>query len=338
MKAIVLKGLGGPDQLSYEEVMTPKPKGNEVVVKLKYASLNRRDVWIPYGKYPGIKLPAILGSDGAGEVAALGENVKNIEVGSEVIINPSLNWGESDAFNGPDYSILGMPTNGTYAQYVAVPVENVYPKPEYLSMEEAAALPLSALTAYRAVVVRGEVKRDETVFIPGIGSGVALFALQIAAATGANVYVTSSSDEKLEKAKELGAIGGVNYRSDTYVRDLKGEIGGADLLIDGVGGKTFNDLIQLAKTGGRIINFGATAGPVPDLVLPRLFFKHLDIKGTTMGSSRNFEEMLQFFADHEIRPVIDRIFPLQEAAEAQRYMEKGQQFGKIILEIPEGDE
>ncbi|OCA85383.1 alcohol dehydrogenase [Bacillus wudalianchiensis] len=318
--------------------MTPKPKGNEVVVKLKYASLNRRDVWIPYGKYPGIKLPAILGSDGAGEVAALGENVKNIEVGSEVIINPSLNWGESDAFNGPDYSILGMPTNGTYAQYVAVPVENVYPKPEYLSMEEAAALPLSALTAYRAVVVRGEVKRDETVFIPGIGSGVALFALQIAAATGANVYVTSSSDEKLEKAKELGAIGGVNYRSDTYVRDLKGEIGGADLLIDGVGGKTFNDLIQLAKTGGRIINFGATAGPVPDLVLPRLFFKHLDIKGTTMGSSRNFEEMLQFFADHEIRPVIDRIFPLQEAAEAQRYMEKGQQFGKIILEIPEGDE
>ncbi|KMY54274.1 alcohol dehydrogenase [Bacillus sp. FJAT-27231] len=338
MKAIVLKELGGPDHLSYEEVVTPKPKGNEVIVKLKYASLNRRDVWIPYGKYPGIELPAILGSDGAGEVAALGENVKNIEVGSEVIINPSLNWGESDAFNGPGYSILGMPTNGTYAQYVAVPIENVYPKPEYLSMEEAAALPLSALTAYRAVVVRGEVKRDETVFIPGIGSGVALFALQIATAAGANVYVTSSSDEKLEKAKELGAIGGANYRSDTYVRDLKGEIGGADLLIDGVGGKTFNDLIQLAKMGGRIVNFGATAGPVPDLVLPRLFFKHLDIKGTTMGSSRDFEEMLQFFADHEIRPVIDRIFPLQEAAEAQRYMEKGQQFGKIILEIPEGDE
>ena len=167
---------------------------------------------------------------------------------------------------------------------------------------------------------------------------MALFALQIAVAAGANVYVTSSSNEKLEKAKELGAVGGANYHSDTYVKDLKAKMGGADLLIDGVGGETFNDLIQLANPGGRIVSFGATRGPVPDFVLPRLFFKHLDVRGTTMGSPRDFDQMLQFFADHQIRPVIDRVFSLREASEAQFYMEKGRQFGKIILEISEDDE
>lgn len=335
MKAIVLKEIGGPDQLVYEEVDTPVPQPNEILVRLKYASLNRRDVWITYGQYPGMKLPSILGADGAGEIAGLGENVKGRELGSEVIINPSLNWGDSDHFNGPDYSILGMPTDGTYAQYVAVPAENVYNKPEYLSMEEAASIPLSALTAYRAVVVRGKVKQGETVLIPGIGSGVALFALQIAVAAGANVFVTSSSKEKIEKARDLGAKGGVNYRKDTYVKDLKAQMGGADLAIDGVGGQTFNDLIQLAKPGGRIVSFGATTGPVPDLVLPRLFFKHLNVMGSTMGSSRDFEDMIQFFEEHQIRPAIDQVFSLEEAAKAQSYMEKGHQFGKIILEIPE---
>ncbi|KAB7709185.1 zinc-binding dehydrogenase [Bacillus aerolatus] len=337
MKAIILRETGGPNQLKYEDVQMLVPQSGEVLVKLKYASLNRRDVWITYGMYPGMKLPSILGADGAGEVVAVGDQVEEIEVGSQVVINPSLHWGENEAFNGPDYTVLGMPIDGTYAQYVSVPSENVYLKPNYLSFEEAAALPLSALTAYRALVTRGNVKKGETVLIPGIGSGVALFALQIAAAIGANVFVTSSSEEKLEKAKKLGAAGGTNYRSGAYVKDLKEKMGGADLVIDGVGGKTFNDMIQLSKPSGRIVNFGATTGPIPELVLPRIFFKHLDVKGTTMGSPRDFEQMLQFFTEHQIRPVIDRTFSLEEAAEAQLYMEKGQQFGKITLKIPDGE-
>lgn len=334
VKAVVLRELGGPNQLQFEDVDMPELKANEVLVRLKYASLNRRDVWITYGQYPGLKLPSILGADGAGEVVAIGDEVEGIEVGSNIMINPALNWGENPDYNGPDFSILGMPTNGTYAQFVAVPSENIYIKPNYLSWEEAAALPLAGLTAYRALMTRGGLKKGETVLIPGIGSGVALFALQMAVAKGANVFVTSSSDEKIELAKKLGASGGVNYRSEQWVKELKNVMGNADLIIDGIGGETFIQLINLAKPAGRIVNFGATTGPVPQLVLPRVFFKHLDIKGTTMGNPQEFTQMLQLFEEHQIHPVIDQSFPLSEAKEAQLYMEKGQNFGKIILEIP----
>lgn len=333
MKAIVLRELGGPKQLQYEDVDIPVLKSEEVLVRLKYASLNRRDVWITYGQYPGLKLPSILGADGAGEVVAISEGAEGIKEGSKVVINPGLNWGENPDYNGPDFSILGMPTDGTYAQYVKVPHENIYEKPKYLSWGEAAALPLAGLTAFRSVTTRGRLKKGETVLIPGIGSGVALFALQIAVAMGANVFVTSSSEEKIEQAIKLGALGGVNYRSEHWVKELKKIMGGADLIIDGTGGENFIHLINLAKPAGRIVNFGATTGPVPQLVLPRVFFKHLDIRGTTMGSPQEFKQMLQFFEEHQIHPVIDKIFPLSEAKEAQIYMEKGQNFGKILLEI-----
>jgi zinc-binding alcohol dehydrogenase/oxidoreductase len=334
LKAIVLRELGGPNQLQYEDVDTPVPKSGEVLVRLKYASLNRRDVWITYGLYPGLKLPSILGADGAGEVVAVSDEVEGIKVGSHVVINPALNWGDNPNYNGPDFSILGMPTDGTYAQYVTVPCENIYEKPNYLSWKEAAALPLGGLTAYRALMTRGCVQKGETVLIPGIGSGVALFALQMAVAKGATVFVTSSSDGKIEQAKKLGASGGVNYRSEQWAKELKKVMGSADLIIDGVGGENFNQLINLAKPAGRIVNFGATCGPIPELVLPRVFFKHLDIKGTTMGNPQEFKQMLQFFEEHQIYPVIDQSFPLKEAKEAQLYMEKGQSFGKISLEIP----
>jgi NADPH:quinone reductase-like Zn-dependent oxidoreductase len=333
MKAVVLRELGGPSKLQYEEVDMPTLKSNEVLVRLQYASLNRRDVWITYGQYPGLQLPSILGADGAGEVVAIGDEVEGIVVGSRVVINPGLNWGDHPDYNGPEFNILGMPTDGTYAQYVAVPCENVYEKPNYLSWAEAAALPLAGLTAFRALTTRGCLKKGETVLIPGIGSGVALFALQIAVSMGANVFVTSSCDEKIAQAKKLGASGGVNYRSDQWVKELKELMAGADLIIDGTGGENFIQLINLAKPAGRIVNFGATTGPVPQLVLPRIFFKHLDIRGTTMGNPQEFKQMLQFFEEHQIHPVIDRTFPLSEAMEAQLYMEKGQNFGKILLQI-----
>ncbi|OIJ09362.1 alcohol dehydrogenase [Anaerobacillus arseniciselenatis] len=335
MKAIVLRELGGPNQLRYEDVEVPTPKENEVLVRLKYAALNRRDLWITYGMYPGMKLPSILGSDGAGEVVAVGNQVSDIKVGSAVVINPALNWGENRNYNGREHHILGMPTNGTYAEYVVAPAENVFTKPEYLSWEEAAALPLAALTAFRSLMFRGNLKKGENVLIPGIGSGVALLALQIAVAHGANVFVTSSSDEKLEKAKQLGAKGGVNYRSDSWVKEMKKLMGGADLIIDGVGGENFNHMLSLANPAARIVNFGATSGPIKELLLPRIFFKQLDIKGSTMGSPEDFKDMLQFFGEHKISPYVDKCYSLKDAKEAQLYMEKGENFGKITLEISE---
>ncbi|OMP68050.1 zinc-binding dehydrogenase [Domibacillus epiphyticus] len=333
MKGILLSETGGPDNVQYMNVEQPIPGIGDVVVRLKNASLNRRDVFITYGMYPGMNLPSILGADGAGVVYSVGDNVESLMVGDEVVINPGINWGPDINYNAPDFHVLGMPADGTFAEFIKVPSENVYRKPAYLSWMETAAIPLSALTAYRAVITRGDVKSGTVVFIPGIGSGVALFALQIAIARRARVFVSSSSDEKIARAKRMGAEGGVNYRSESWVKTLKEEMGSADVIIDGIGGETFKDLIHLAKPGGKIINFGATAGPVPELVLPRVFFKHLDIRGTTMGSPQEFADMLQLFEQHEIRPVIDKQFPLADAASALKYMEEGSVFGKIVLDI-----
>lgn len=333
MKAVVLRELGGPNKLNIEDVEVKKPKANEVLIRVKYAALNRRDVFITYGLYPGMELPSILGSDGAGEVVEVGENVTKFKAGDEVIINPALNWGDNRAYHSPEHRILGMPSDGTFAEYVIAPEENVFLKPSHLSFEEAAALPLAGVTAFRALMYRGNLQKGETVLIPGIGSGVALLALQIAVQHGAKVFVTSSSDEKLEKAKQLGASGGVNYRSDDWVKQLKKMMGGADLVIDGVGGSNFVQMISLANPGGRIVNFGATSGPVKELLLPRVFFKHLDIRGSTMGSPEDFQDMVDFFTEHKITPYIDKCFALDDIVDAQLYMEKGENFGKITIEI-----
>lgn len=333
MKAVLLSEAGGPDVARYTEMEKPVPGIGEVVIQLKNASLNRRDLFITYGMYPGMKLPCILGADGAGVVHSIGDNVESLNEGDEVVINPGIEWGEDIRFNSPAFHILGMPENGTYAEYVKVPAESVYRKPSYLTWAEAAALPLAALTAYRALFTRGEWKKGDAVFIPGIGSGVALFSLQMAVAGGARVFVSSSSDEKIEWAKKLGAAGGANYRNEGWVKMLQREMGGADLVIDGIGGETFKDLIQLVKPGGKIVNFGATSGIVPELVLPRIFFKQIDIRGTTMGSPQEFAAMLTLFEQHKIRPVIDKQFPLQNAVSALKYMEENQAFGKIVIDI-----
>lgn len=335
MKAVILRELGGPEKLLYEELPDPVAQPGEVVVRLKAAALNRRDAYARVGLYPGVKLPAIPGSDGAGIVESVGEGVTGFQPGQAVVINPALNWGPNPRFYGPDFTILGIPTNGTYAQKVKVPASNVYPKPDYLSWTEAAALPLAGLTAYRALFTRGELTSGETVMVPGIGGGVATFLLQMAAAVGAQVFVTSSSDDKLLRAQQLGAAGGANYRNNQWVKNLRSLAQGFDLAVDSIGGDTFNDLITLARPGSRIVVFGATAGPVNNLVMPRLFFKQLDIRGSTMGSPDDFRNMLDFCQTHQLHPVIDRVFPLQEAGAAQTAMEQGIQFGKIVLEIPE---
>lgn len=337
MKAMVLHEIGGPEKLSYEDAPDPEPGSGESVVRLHAAALNRRDVFVTRGQYPGAKpeaLPAILGSDGSGEVVARGDGAAGPDEGTEVVINPALYWGDDPRKPGKEYRILGLPDDGTFAQHVKVPSENVFPKPSHLSHEEAAAIPLGALTAYRALVTRGGIEKGETVVVPGIGSGVATFVVQMAAALGARLFVTSGEDEKIEKAKELGAEGGVNYNSEDWSRELKSMTGGVDLAVDHVGGEAFDAMVSLARPGSRIVTFGATAGPKVTVVMPRIFLKHLTILGTAMGTNEEFGAMLDLFAEHGLRPTINETFPLQETAAAMEYMEEGSGIGKIVLAIP----
>lgn len=337
MKAIRLHELGGPENLVYEDVPEPEPGPGEVVVRLRNAALNRRDVFVTQGMYPGAKpdaLPVTLGSDGSGEVAARGDGVNGPGEGEEVVIHPSLYWGDDERLPGKDYRILGLPEDGTYAQFVKVPAENVFPKPGHLSHEEAAAIPLAALTAYRALFTRGQLKEGETVLVPGIGGGVATFLVQMASAAGARVFVTSGSDEKIEKAKGLGAEGGVNYGTEKWSKELRGMAGAVDLSVDSIGGEVFDALVTLAKPGGRVVTFGATAGAVPKLVMPKVFLKQIDILGTAMGSAQEFGQMLAFYEKHDLHPVINETFELEDATAAMNHMEEGRGIGKIVLNVP----
>src|SRR5919107_408013 len=337
MKAVRLHELEGPEGLHYEDVNDPEPDSGEIVVKLHTAALNRRDVFASQGMYPGVTpdiLPGIPGSDGSGEVAAKGDSAEGPDEGTEVVINPALYWGDNPRIPGKDYRILGIPDDGTFAQFVKVPADHVLPKPSHLSHEEAAAIPLAALTAYRALFTRGQLQEGETVFVPGIGGGVATFVVQMAKAAGATVFVSSGEDEKLEQAKELGAEGGVNYNSEDWSKELKSMAGGVDLSIDSIGGDAFNNMIQLAKPGGRIVVFGATAGPASKVMTISIALKNLDVFGTAMGNAQEFGDMLKFYEKHDLHPVINETFPLEEATAAQQHMEEGKGIGKIVLEIP----
>ena len=338
MKAMVLHELGGPDTPRSQDAPEPEPGPGETVVRLHAAALNRRDVFATRGQYPGARpeaLPVILGSDGSGEVVARGDSAGGPDEGTEVVINPALYWGDDPRKPGKEYRILGLPDDGTFAEFVKVPAESIFPKPSHLSHEEAAALPLGALTAYRALVTRGELKEGETVLVPGVGSGVATFVVQIAAALGARVFVTSSSDEKLDKAKEFGAEGGVNYNSDDWSKELRSMTGGVDLSVDLVGGEAFNALVSLARPGSRIVAVGATAGPTPKAMTIRIALKHLDVLGTAMGTNEEFGAMLDLFAEHGLRSTINETFSLEETAAAMQHMEEGKGIGKIVLGIPD---
>jgi zinc-binding alcohol dehydrogenase/oxidoreductase len=335
MKAIILREIGGPEKLQLETVPDPYPGQGEAVVRLKAAALNHRDVWIRRGLYAGIRLPVILGSDGAGMVEQVGSDVEKKWLNLPVIINPGLFWGENPHVQGPRFNILGLPWDGTYAEKVKVPVVNLHPKPGLLSWEEAAAVPLASLTAYRALVTRAVLQAGETLLITGIGGGVSTFALQIARKIGARIIVTSSCDKKLARAKSLGAEAGVNYRdADWEQKVLELTDGrGPEVVLDSVGGETFPKCLQIARPGGRIVTYGSTQGPAKELLIRQIFWKQLTILGSTMGTTREFEEMMKWYEKDELRPVIDQIFPLEAATEAHRRMDNAEQFGKIILRI-----
>jgi zinc-binding alcohol dehydrogenase/oxidoreductase len=335
VNAIVLHSVGEPEALRVEEVPDPTPGPGQVVVRLRAAALNHRDLFICRGQYAGIRFPIIPGSDGAGEVAAVGPGVTGVVRGAPVVINPSLEWGDDPRAFGPRWRILGLPDNGTFAEQVAVPAANVLPAPEGLSDEEAAAIPLAGLTAYRALVTRGHVQRGETVLVLGIGGGVATCALLIARHAGARVLVTSGTDAKLARAQALGAEGGFNYKTTDWVAAAREATGGRgpELIIDGTGGETFERALDAARPGGRVVTYGATTGNAPQLTVRRVFWKQLSVLGSTMGTPDDFRAMLALFGKDKLRPVVDQVFPLADAGRALRRMEEAAQFGKIVLRI-----
>jgi NADPH:quinone reductase-like Zn-dependent oxidoreductase len=272
-----------------------------------------------------------LGSDGSGVVTKAGSASGNNWTGKEVMINPGMNWGDDPAFHSRQFKILGLPDNGTFAEYVKVPAECIYEKPAYLSFEEAAAIPLAGLTAYRAVFTKGKIKKGDKILITGIGGGVALMVLQMAVAAGADVYVTSGSDEKIEKAVKLGAKLGVNYKISEWYKLFQSAVEGFDVIIDSAAGDDFKHFVGLANPGGRIVIYGGTQGPISTLNPQKIFWKQLSIMGTTMGNQTEFREMLTFFEEHQIKPVVDEIYDMKKAEEAIRRMDDGRQFGKIVL-------
>ena len=319
MKALVIEQ---PNQYPVLRDMDWAPETGKVRVDLHASALNHRDVWICKGLYPGIRYPVVPGSDGSG-----------LWDGREVVINPSLNWGSDERFPRREYSILGMPENGTFSAEVRVVPEQIYDKPAHLNALEAAALPLAGLTAYRALIVRGAPLPGDRVLITGVGGGVALFALQFALALKLEAYVTSGSREKIGKAMALGAAGGVSYLDTDWPDRLKAiNPEGFDIVIDGAGGTGFSSFIPLARPGGRIVSYGGTRGKTGTLNTQQIFWKQLTILGSTMGSDRDFSNMLAFVSEHRIVPVIDSLFGFDEVHKAFTRMEEGKQFGKIVFQ------
>ncbi len=317
MKAIVLKK---ENTLPVIDDFLLEDKKDKAKVKLIASAINHRDLWIIKSMYAGIKYPIILGSDGIG-----------IFEDKKVIINPGQNWGNNGNVQSSRFKILGLPDHGTFAEYVYTPKQYLYPAPNHLTDYEAAALPLGGLTAYRALFSKAKLKKDDKVLIAGIGGGVALFAMQFALAAGLEVYVSSSSDKKIEKAIKLGANGGINYTKKDWHKELKAISGGVDIIIDSAAGAGFSTYLKLINPGGRIVIYGGTRGNIQNLSPQILFWKQISIFGSTMGSDLDFSDMLQFVNKHKIRPVLDSLYNLEDFNIAIKRMEEGRQFGKIVL-------
>ena len=318
MKAIRIHEDGGPEVLRYEDVPDPEPRDGEVLVELRAASLNHLDVWIRKG-LPSVPKPRILGADGAGVLAGTDERV---------VINPGI------VENGKMH-IIGETRDGTHAELIAVPSSAVHPIPGDLSFEEAAAFPLTFMTAYRMLVTRARLQPGEWVLVWGVGGGVASAAVALAKALGANVVATSSSDEKLARATELGADATVNHATGdvvAFVREVTG--GGAHVVVDDVGEATWKRTLDAARPEGRIVVCGATTGPNPPAALHRVWWKQLSILGSTMGTPDDFRGVCDLIEAGQVRPLVDSVFPLAEAAAAHERLEAGLQLGKIVLRIP----
>lgn len=345
MKAVRLHGYGGIDQLRYEETESPQlTSSTEVIVRLRAAALNHVDIWNRSGLTGmEVEMPHILGADGAGIVVETGSEVANVKKGDSVCLYPATGCGKCEfCLTDSDFMcihlrVLGERLKGTYAEYVKLPAQNCFSIPPGFSFEESAAFPLVFLTVWRMLVTNARLRPGDQVLILGIGGGVATAALQIAKQMGTHVIVTSSSDEKLAMARNWGADHGINYLKSDFAKETRALTAkrGVDVVVDCVGGDSWaNSLASLAK-GGRLVTCGATAGAFPQTDLRRIFWNHLSIFGSTMGSREEFRQILNFLRNTQIRPIIDQLFPLSETAAAHQRMERGEQFGKIVLQIAE---
>lgn len=311
-----------------KDIPIPIPGTGEVLVELHYAALNHLDLWTIRSRNEDI----VLGSDGAGIIHDTGAGVDRSLIGKQVMINPGIGWGNDPRIASDSFDILGTYSKGTLAAFVCVPQENVFEIPSYLSMKEAAAIPMAGVTAFRALFTKARLTQSDRVLITGIGGGVALFLLQFAVAAGAEVYVTSSSDEKIQKATSLGAAGGFNYTSGDWVAQAK-SAGGFDVIIDSAAGNGFAALTEVAAPAARIVLFGRTAGEINHLNPGIIFNKQLSIMGTLMGTNEEFRAMLAYCSSHAIQPVIDSAFPLSNITAAFDRLTDHSHFGKVRISL-----
>jgi len=338
-----MHGYGGIEQLFYEDANEPKiTEPDHVIVKLKAAAINHIDIWNRMGATGiPIRLPHILGGDGAGTIVEAGASVVNVKVGDAVCLYPPTGCGQCEfCLTDRDFMcirlrVLGERLEGTYAEFVEVPAENCFPIPAGYSFEEAAAFPLVFITLWRMVVTNAKLEPGETILIIGVGGGVASATLQVAKKIGARVIVTSGSDEKLARAKALGADHGINHYKENFVDAVHNLTAGrgVDVVLDCVGGEVWRKSLASLAIGGRLVTCGATAGGEPNDDIAAIFSKHLKIYGSTLGSREEFRQLINFLNISGINPIIDRVFPLKDAATAQKYVEDGKQFGKVVLRI-----
>ena len=342
MKAAIFRQHGGPEVLEYTDVPEPVLSANEVLVEVKACALNHLDIFVRTG-LPGIEipLPHILGNDVAGVVRESGELVTWVKPGDEVMVQPGVSCGHCEAcLSGQDnqcreYDIVGYRRNGGYAELVAVPGVNIIPKPAELSWEEAAALPLVTVTAWHMLVTRANVQPGEDVLVHAAGSGVGSIAIQIAKLRGARVITTASSDEKLAKARGLGADETINYTREDWPKEVRRLTGrkGVDVVVEHTGAATWPGSISALKNGGRLVTCGATSGFDARTDLRQVFYRHLTLLGSFMGSKGELLEAMKFVAAGKIRAVVDRVLPLSEARQAHEVIEDRAQFGKVVIRV-----
>jgi NADPH:quinone reductase-like Zn-dependent oxidoreductase len=339
MTAVRVHNQGTPDVLQIDSVEIPKPKVNQVVLKVKACALNHLDIWCRSG-LPGLKLPLILGCDVAGEITTLGEGVTNVKVGDKVLVSPGISCGTCKHCLAGDenlcryYHILGAGCNGGYAEYVAVPGINCFPIPKGLNFHQAAAIPLVFITAWHMLVTRCQMKMGETVLVIGAGSGVGSAAIQIAKLHHCRVIATAGNDAKAKLAKELGAEEVIIHSKQKIADEIKRltEKRGVDIVFEHVGPAVFEDCLASLAINGRLVTCGATTGPDVKVNIPRLFYKHQTIYGSMMGTKGEFAHLLPFFDQGLLKPVVDEVMPLKEAKLAHEKMEGRKQFGKLVLD------
>ncbi|MCE5324865.1 MAG: zinc-binding dehydrogenase [Planctomycetaceae bacterium] len=340
MKAAVLERFGEVDAIAVREIERPRPGPGEALLEVRAAALNHLDIWVRRGARKDVPLPWVLGSDAAGVVAELGPGARGLEIGQEVVMHAGLDRLVADAplshGRRMTEALIGVARRGAFAQYVAVPDYCLHPKPAHLDFAAAAAICVDHLTAWRMVFSRAHLIAGESVLIHGIGGGVALAALQLVTAAGGLAIVTSSSDEKLARAREMSAAVGINYRTAADVADavLAATDGrGVDVVIDSVGAATWPINFKAARRGGRIVHCGVTGGAEATADVSALYWKQLSVLGATLGSQEEFDELLRMMSIRKMAPVIDSTWPLEQIHQATERMEAGQQFGKIVLTV-----